>query len=63
MNNNRGGSYVKKIIYRFKYLWHYTQWKQTIVLVNECINIGVKTELETKASYHERTAISYMMKM
>ncbi|MDF0726005.1 hypothetical protein PY093_04665 [Cytobacillus sp. S13-E01] len=52
-----------KTIYRVKYYWHYTQWKQNQVLFNDCLNESVKSLLESKASYHERAAIDYMLKM
>ncbi|MBE4907149.1 hypothetical protein IMZ08_03630 [Bacillus luteolus] len=52
-----------RVIYKVKYLYHYTQWKQNQVLSSDCLNESVKRLLQSKASYHERAAINYMMKM
>ena len=63
MNKRRGGTYVIRTLYKVKYFWHYTQWKQNQVLSSDCLNESVKNLLESKASYHERAAINYMLKM
>ena len=53
---------MKRLYFKSKYYWHVLQFKQLKGNMNHSLDESAKSNLEQKMSYHEKSALNYMMK-
>jgi hypothetical protein len=52
-----------KKVNKVKYHWHSFRYRYHEMLINDCLCEEIRTKLQGKASYHERRAVSLLVKI
>jgi hypothetical protein len=55
--------YVMKISLKLKYFWHVLRYRYNETLKNDCLCLELKEKLEQKATFHEKKALSLLVRM
>jgi hypothetical protein len=58
-----GGIYVMKLSLKLKYSWHFLRYRYIAILKNDCLCKDLKVKLEQKANFHEKKAVSLLLRM
>ncbi|MFD2044778.1 hypothetical protein ACFSTA_07515 [Ornithinibacillus salinisoli] len=48
---------MKKLFYRSKHFWHVLKGKELLTVIPDCLDKDMRSRLQTKANYHEQSAI------
>jgi hypothetical protein len=52
-----------KLSLKLKYSWHFLRYRYIAILKNDCICKDLKVKLEQKANFHEKKAVSLLLRM
>jgi hypothetical protein len=57
-----GGIGVFKKALKVKYVWHSFRYRYHEMLLNDCLCDSLRSKLQGKAAYHERKAVSILIR-
>jgi hypothetical protein len=58
-----GGFFMLKILLKMKYAWHLLRFRYNELLLKDCLSNELRAKLEKKAMFHERKALSLLIKI